>query len=197
MHLYWASEYLLSNEVIKEIDKQFKRLLQNYGDLAQGKCRVAWKLICRPKDYGDLGKNLLELRDTTKDHVMYKIGGGKDTSMSHDRWCTMGPLDGFIPKREVYELILKDDITIVEMVENGTWKWPQEWYVRFPVLNNIQVPILNDTRKDSVLWIDGNNKYVQYSTKTSWTDLKEHWPQFEWYNVVWLSKFNRRQAFIL
>ncbi|GKA74776.1 RNA-directed DNA polymerase, eukaryota, reverse transcriptase zinc-binding domain protein [Tanacetum coccineum] len=53
--LYWASVYLLPNTVIKELDKLFKKFLWNVGDSVTGKARVAWKIVCRPKEQGGLG----------------------------------------------------------------------------------------------------------------------------------------------
>lgn len=55
MQQYWASVYMLPITVIKELEKIFKRFLWNSGKSANGKARVAWKLVCRPKDQGGLG----------------------------------------------------------------------------------------------------------------------------------------------
>ncbi|GKB13443.1 RNA-directed DNA polymerase, eukaryota, reverse transcriptase zinc-binding domain protein [Tanacetum coccineum] len=55
MQQYWASVYLLPNTVINDLEKLFKRFLWNAGDSARGKVRVAWKVVCRPKDQGGLG----------------------------------------------------------------------------------------------------------------------------------------------
>ncbi|GJR08023.1 hypothetical protein Tco_0790675 [Tanacetum coccineum] len=48
--LFWASVYMLPIYVIKELEILFKRFLWNAGNSAQGKARVAWNLVCRPKE---------------------------------------------------------------------------------------------------------------------------------------------------
>ncbi|GJT20176.1 ribonuclease H-like domain-containing protein [Tanacetum coccineum] len=103
MQIYWASVYLLPNSVVKYLDKLFKRFVWNSGDTAKGKAKVAWKIVCRPKEQGGLGikplkqwnevflirksiwdvnvdksdswgwKTMLMIRDSVKEHVWYKI----------------------------------------------------------------------------------------------------------------------------
>ncbi|GKD81961.1 hypothetical protein Tco_1348800, partial [Tanacetum coccineum] len=53
--MYWAFVYLLPNTIIKDIDKMFKRFLWNPGESARGKARIAWKMVCMPKEQGGLG----------------------------------------------------------------------------------------------------------------------------------------------
>ncbi|GKG45644.1 hypothetical protein Tco_0498090, partial [Tanacetum coccineum] len=61
MQIYWASVYLLPNSMVKDLDKLFKRFPWNSGDTAIGKARVAWKIVCRPKNQGGLGIKPLRL----------------------------------------------------------------------------------------------------------------------------------------
>nr|GEX67630.1 hypothetical protein [Tanacetum cinerariifolium] len=55
MQQYSALVYSLPLTVIKELNKLFKRFLWNFGNFAKGKARVAWNIVCRPKDQGRLG----------------------------------------------------------------------------------------------------------------------------------------------
>ncbi|GKC92280.1 RNA-directed DNA polymerase, eukaryota, reverse transcriptase zinc-binding domain protein [Tanacetum coccineum] len=52
---YWAYVYMLPMSVIHDLEKMFKRFLWNSGRSTQWKARVAWKLVCRPKEQGGLG----------------------------------------------------------------------------------------------------------------------------------------------
>ncbi|GJZ05007.1 hypothetical protein Tco_0538282 [Tanacetum coccineum] len=59
IHVYRASFYLLLATIIKEINRLLKCFLWNQSEKANGKAKVAWSSICRPKDQGGLGlKNL-------------------------------------------------------------------------------------------------------------------------------------------
>ncbi|GJT51140.1 RNA-directed DNA polymerase, eukaryota, reverse transcriptase zinc-binding domain protein [Tanacetum coccineum] len=55
MQQYWASVYMLHDTVLKRLERLFKRFLWNAGGSIKGKARVAWNLVCRPKDQGGLG----------------------------------------------------------------------------------------------------------------------------------------------
>ncbi|GJS36243.1 RNA-directed DNA polymerase, eukaryota, reverse transcriptase zinc-binding domain protein [Tanacetum coccineum] len=55
MQQYCASVHMILSFVFKDLDKLLKMFLWNAGDSAKGKARVAWSLVCGPKDQGGLG----------------------------------------------------------------------------------------------------------------------------------------------
>ncbi|GJW65932.1 RNA-directed DNA polymerase, eukaryota, reverse transcriptase zinc-binding domain protein [Tanacetum coccineum] len=197
--------------VAKELDKLFKRFLWNSGDSAKGKARVAWDSVCRPKDQGGASiwqinetsndswgwKNMLLIRDKIKPFISYKIGNGKEISAWHDKWCSIGPLDRFFFKRDIYEARYEDAAKIIDMISHGRWNWPEEWTNDYPELHQIPVPSLNEQIKDKVFSLDANLKEVPFSTKAAWLSLRDSWPKVQWSHVIWFSQYNPRQAFIL
>ncbi|GJU30789.1 RNA-directed DNA polymerase, eukaryota, reverse transcriptase zinc-binding domain protein [Tanacetum coccineum] len=72
MQQYWESVYMLALFVSKELDKLFKRFLQNSGKSTQGKARVACKIVCRPKEQGGLG--IKHLKKWTELLLISQIG---------------------------------------------------------------------------------------------------------------------------
>lgn len=85
---------------------------------------------------------------------MHQFGNGKNVSAWYDKWNDCGPLCTMINKRTIYNARLSDNITVAELVKDGQWQWPQEWYTKFPVLQSIQVPNLRDDVNDKVVWKD-------------------------------------------
>ncbi|GKE35217.1 RNA-directed DNA polymerase, eukaryota, reverse transcriptase zinc-binding domain protein [Tanacetum coccineum] len=80
MQIYWDSVYFLPNVVINDLDKLFKRFLWNSGNSAQGKARVAWKMVCRPMDQGGLGiKPLKQWNEVMLIRQFWKIIENKDS----------------------------------------------------------------------------------------------------------------------
>ncbi|GKB97713.1 hypothetical protein Tco_0983850, partial [Tanacetum coccineum] len=192
VHVYWASIYLLPYGVIKEIDKVLKRFLWNAGDSAQGKARISLKNVCKPKENGGLGlgalkgwteafdswrwKNMLDLRDKIKEFVIYKVGNGEKISVWHDKWCELGPLTKIISYRSIYDTRLNPNAIVAEMIVNGSWIWPREWYGKYLSLRNIQCLAIIENKKDEVLWLNRNGVSMPYSTKSVWKDLRGVWP---------------------
>ncbi|GJW14521.1 RNA-directed DNA polymerase, eukaryota, reverse transcriptase zinc-binding domain protein [Tanacetum coccineum] len=79
-----------------------------------------------------------------------------------------GPLSNQIPKRAIFEASLAQ----------------------------ISTPTFSDC-KDSVKWLNAENKEVDFSTHVAWLSLREVWPRVDWWHVVWYSQCNPKQAFIL
>ncbi|GJW68268.1 RNA-directed DNA polymerase, eukaryota, reverse transcriptase zinc-binding domain protein [Tanacetum coccineum] len=193
MHQYWSSVYMLPDAVIKSLDRIFKSFLWNAGSSAKGKVRVAWNLVCRPKEQGGLGlkplkngikyisdswgwKNMLDIIDKINPYVFYEVGNGQSISTWHDKWCGQGPLDRFISNRDIYDARLANEASLADVICNGNWIWLDEWVSDFPELNQIPVPDLNQ-RNDVVKWLDNNNNKGTYTTKTAWRSLRDNWPK--------------------
>nr|GEV53722.1 hypothetical protein [Tanacetum cinerariifolium] len=68
---YWASVYMLPIYVFNDLDKVLKRFLWNVRDSAKGKARVAWSLVCRPKDQGGLGLKPLKRWNEVMEIVLH------------------------------------------------------------------------------------------------------------------------------
>ena len=59
IHVYWATVFLLPQAVIDDINSLLKGFLWNQSEKANGRARVAWEKLCKPKTQGGLGlKNL-------------------------------------------------------------------------------------------------------------------------------------------
>ncbi|GJV98289.1 RNA-directed DNA polymerase, eukaryota, reverse transcriptase zinc-binding domain protein [Tanacetum coccineum] len=55
MHIYWASIFLIPKTTVKDIEKVLKGFLWSQGDLKRGAAKIAWKIVCTPKNKGRLG----------------------------------------------------------------------------------------------------------------------------------------------
>ncbi|GJS68035.1 RNA-directed DNA polymerase, eukaryota, reverse transcriptase zinc-binding domain protein [Tanacetum coccineum] len=76
---FWRNK-LLSYAVVSDLDKLFKRFLWNSVDSTKGKARVAWNLVCRPKDQGGLGiKPLQKWNEVILSAQIWKIIENKES----------------------------------------------------------------------------------------------------------------------
>nr|GEV25547.1 hypothetical protein [Tanacetum cinerariifolium] len=195
----------LSVQDCKDIDKLFKRFLWNSGEFARGKARIAWKMVCRPKEQGGLGikplkswgwKTMLSVRDMIKDHVMYDIEKGNSVSVWYDKWNSNGLLGKFITQRNIYDARLHIDAKVFEIIKDNRWAWPNDWSSLFPELLNIPTPILN-AKEDKVLWVTNAGLKICFSTKQAWMDLRDDMPVVAWKDVIWFKQLIPKHGFIL
>ncbi|GKC18838.1 hypothetical protein Tco_1020988 [Tanacetum coccineum] len=96
-------------------------------------------------------ENLLNIRDMIKNHILYKIGNGKDTFMWYDNWSGMGPLINIITHRDLYNARLNKKNYVADMIVNGAWKNVNEWVNNLSFLSTIKVPVINQGRKDTIV----------------------------------------------
>ncbi|GKA78860.1 hypothetical protein Tco_0785397 [Tanacetum coccineum] len=153
------------------------------------KAKLAWKVVCRPKNQGGLGfkhvrewnevllmkhvwnivikkqtlwwvnmvklknlsisnidddsgdswswKNMLNLRDEMKPPVKLIIVDGTYVFVWCDKWDECGPLSNFISDRDIYDARFCKDACVVDMIKEGNWIWPKDWWSKFPMLIEI------------------------------------------------------------
>ncbi|PWA65424.1 reverse transcriptase zinc-binding domain-containing protein [Artemisia annua] len=97
----------------------------------------------------------------------------------------------------MYDARLDDNMTVNDMVNNGSWRWPEVRSEMFPMLNSLQVPELNYNSCDDTKWRDHNGNLVDFTTKQAWLTLSQQHEEVAWNKVVWFSQGNTRHAFIL
>ena len=80
MQVYWTSVFLLPKAVINDINKILRGFLWNQGDLVKGIAKVAWDVICTPKDQGGLGiKNLQKWNEVLLVKHLWNLAAKKDS----------------------------------------------------------------------------------------------------------------------
>ncbi|PWA72038.1 reverse transcriptase domain, Reverse transcriptase zinc-binding domain protein [Artemisia annua] len=98
-------------------------------------------------------KQLLLVRDKIRSYVKYLIGDGKSVFMWHDNWSNLGPLNSIVHKRTLYEARMGTNDKVNDLISNGEWMWPNEWNSNFPQLQQLNVPMISDSR-DRAMWMD-------------------------------------------
>ncbi|KAJ9536430.1 hypothetical protein OSB04_un000388 [Centaurea solstitialis] len=59
LQLYWMAVFVFPSSVLHELEGIFRSFLWSQGETVQGKCRIAWNVLCCPRECGGLGfKNL-------------------------------------------------------------------------------------------------------------------------------------------
>ncbi|GJR60285.1 reverse transcriptase zinc-binding domain-containing protein [Tanacetum coccineum] len=132
-----------------------------------------------------------------KHHLRVILGNGANTYAWYDKWNAIGPLGTYITYRNIYSVRLSKDYTVAEVINNGNWCWPVEWYAKYPVLDQFQVPVLNADARDKVVWTTNAGIAKQITVRNVWKDICSVNPKVAWNSLVWPSQSIPRQSFVL
>ncbi|GJS26095.1 hypothetical protein Tco_0486715 [Tanacetum coccineum] len=61
MHVYWASVFILPSRILLDIEQLMRGFLWCHGEMKKGRAKVAWEVVCLPKNEGGLGVRRLDL----------------------------------------------------------------------------------------------------------------------------------------
>nr|GEW05955.1 hypothetical protein [Tanacetum cinerariifolium] len=127
-HLCFADDLLVLCKGNKESMEVVKKSLEEFSEVSGLNPNLGKSIWDVAADKSDIWgwKTMLMTRDVVKEHVWYKVGNGKSTSVLYDKWCENGPLSDFICKRDIYDARIKDNVVIADMMDGDRWKWPVE-----------------------------------------------------------------------
>nr|GEW55871.1 hypothetical protein [Tanacetum cinerariifolium] len=139
----------------------FSICINGERDSAKGKAKIAWKQVCKPKEYGGLGlKNLKVWNEALLTKHLWNIAAKKDTL-----WNDSGLLINLVTHKDLYDARIPKMIKLADMIHDNAWKWPISWiYDELDVIN-IMVPRLRDGFNDNVKWISIDDSLVPFHTK--------------------------------
>nr|GEW52526.1 hypothetical protein [Tanacetum cinerariifolium] len=72
--------------------------------------------------------------------IWYRLGDGSKASAWFDNWCSLGPLADLILNCDIYGVGLRQSAKVNEVIDSGSWRWPNEWFSKYPNLCTIAVP---------------------------------------------------------
>ncbi|GKD44979.1 RNA-directed DNA polymerase, eukaryota, reverse transcriptase zinc-binding domain protein, partial [Tanacetum coccineum] len=159
------------------------------------KMRSVWDVAADSKDSW-VWKNLLSLRDWVGKHMRYKVGNGKSINVWHDKWNDGDYLSKNISKKEIFYAGFNDQTKLADVMDSDGWKWPADWFVKYPWISNMKTPILNNC-PDKAVWVDSNGIERRFSTNTVWKDVRSTSAKVSWHNLVWHPNCIPKHTFIL
>ncbi|GKB20043.1 hypothetical protein Tco_0853966 [Tanacetum coccineum] len=171
MHIYWASVFILPSCVLLNIEQLVRGFLWSPSSLKKGRSKVAWEVVCLPKNEVGLGIRRLEVFNSALmiTHIWkllslkeslwvkwiheYKFKGrsfwdillrGDEaaTSLWFDKWCEMGPLANLISSRDIFRAGFSHTSKVRDIIQDGAWNWPQDLLSKYPFLSTCHVPLV-------------------------------------------------------
>ncbi|GJV06988.1 RNA-directed DNA polymerase, eukaryota, reverse transcriptase zinc-binding domain protein [Tanacetum coccineum] len=128
--------------------------------------------------------------------MRYKVGNGKSINVWHDKWNDGDYLSKNISKKEIFYAGFNDQTKLADVMDSDGWKWPADWFVKYPWISNMKTPILNNC-PDKAVWVDSNGIERRFSTNTVWKDVRSTSAKVSWHNLVWHPNCIPKHTFIL
>ena len=138
---------------------------------AKLKGKNVWEVQNKANDSW-MWRNLLDLREAVRKHMVYKIGDGNNVSIWNDTWGLQLPLDTILSRREIFEAGYSNNEKVVNCIIENSWNWPEEWYNNHRELLQYHVPRLDCNSVDKLMWKANNEMDKEFSSNQAWQDLR-------------------------
>nr|GEV15528.1 hypothetical protein [Tanacetum cinerariifolium] len=80
----------------------------------------------------------VKVRHNIRPFIWSRIRNGLSTSAWFDLWCSLGNLSNIISNRDIYSAGFRLDAKVADLIHQDEWVWPGTWYVKYPLLANVQ-----------------------------------------------------------
>ncbi|GJS62818.1 hypothetical protein Tco_0677382 [Tanacetum coccineum] len=216
MHIYWALVFILPSRILLDLEQLMRGFLWCQGPMKKGRAKVSWDLVCRPHKEGGLGirrldlfnkalmvthiwnlltlKESLWLRSFIRDFIWVRISDGANASAWFDQWSQACPLSRFVTTRDMFNAGFNMETKLKELINNGMWTWPNEWYTKYPLLQHLNTPILMGS-PDTLEWRDADGSVKPFSVSTVWESVRHKHDIVTWYHVIWFTDYVPRFSF--
>nr|GEV78745.1 hypothetical protein [Tanacetum cinerariifolium] len=123
-----------------------------------------------------------------RDFIWNPIGDGSNVSIWSDRWCNNSHLSRIISTRDIYRVGYDLSTKVKDSISNGTWNWPHDWFIKYPILNLIVVPNIMHNTLDIMEWRTHDGSVKSFSVATVWQCIRLRDEEVKWCDVVWFAK---------
>nr|GEV03215.1 hypothetical protein [Tanacetum cinerariifolium] len=185
LHVFWASVFMLPTRVLLDIEQIMHGFLWCQGSMSRGKAKVAWEVMCLPKQEGGLSVHrldhfnkalmvshvwkLLSLKESLpiiREFIWTCIGDGNLASMWFDKWCAASPLYNTISSCDIARAGFTHASKVCDCIQDGLWNGRM---------------------------IDGIGK--QFLVHNVWESIRPRDNLVPWYDLVWFHACIPRHAF--
>ncbi|GKA49953.1 RNA-directed DNA polymerase, eukaryota, reverse transcriptase zinc-binding domain protein [Tanacetum coccineum] len=144
------------NKSLSFAEQSFRGFLWCQGDMKRGKAKVAWDIVCLPKDEGGLGEvdshtyklqgrslwdillrgnmswgwqKILQVRPLVRYSFWFRLGDGSKVFRWSDNWCSLSPLSRIISNHDIYEAGFQNVAKVKDLVWRDTTNVDMEFSV--------------------------------------------------------------------
>ncbi|GJX05019.1 hypothetical protein Tco_0190935, partial [Tanacetum coccineum] len=97
-------------------------------------------------------RKILQIHPLIQKFKWSRLGASTKASVWFDRCCSLSPLSQQVLVRDIHRAGFEILSRVKDVIDNGNWSWPNEWYSKYPSLNMITDSIR--PRRDKISWND-------------------------------------------
>ncbi|GJU81457.1 putative reverse transcriptase domain-containing protein [Tanacetum coccineum] len=90
-------------------------------------------------------------------------------------------------------LRFKLDMRVSDIIKDGMWAWPTDWLIKYPMLSNMNAPVLTGS-DDYIVLRNHSNMDVRFFVATIWDCIRPRNAEVNWFHIVWFSQRIPRHA---
>jgi hypothetical protein len=72
----------------------------------------------------------------------------------------------------LYDARLAPSLHVHDLISNGKWVWPPEWYSKFSNVTSLVEPRVDTDKKDWVVWKNSKGVEMEFAVKNVYKELK-------------------------
>ncbi|GJT92641.1 hypothetical protein Tco_1081486 [Tanacetum coccineum] len=211
MHIFWASVFMLPSRILCDLEKIMRSFLWSQ-DMRRGQSKVAWEVVCLPKDKGGLG--LRRLDHFNKALMVSHIW--KLLSLKESLWVKWMVVSQLVPitfaKRRNWRLFKKnkeDGKQVIELhyelcpsqtsqhgklsksLNDGgavprLWNLPDSVYYKVRLM---QIEPLDNLGEFNACLILLKDRVGALSLPLQWNDFRDWWKKLKWRDIAMKGAF--------
>ncbi|GJS87445.1 reverse transcriptase domain, reverse transcriptase zinc-binding domain protein [Tanacetum coccineum] len=144
-------------------------------------------------------EEILQVCLLIRQFIWYRLRAGNTVSAWFDQWCSLSPLSQLVTPRGIHRAGFDISSKVQDVISNESWKWLNEWLLKYPSLYTIIVPTLVSNSLDRLFRVVVVGAAYQdvdswFSVAIVWECIRPRGDEIDWYNLVWFSHDIPRHA---
>ncbi|GJZ52112.1 RNA-directed DNA polymerase, eukaryota, reverse transcriptase zinc-binding domain protein, partial [Tanacetum coccineum] len=87
-------------------------------------------------------------------------------------WKSLMDLRNEVTIHMQYKIGFNNDTALADYIDNEGWKWPAQWFIDHPMLNQYPIPSLEENMEDKLMWCSNDGSLKNFSTSQVWNDTR-------------------------
>nr|GEX28612.1 reverse transcriptase domain-containing protein [Tanacetum cinerariifolium] len=109
--------------------------------------------------------------------------------------CVAGPLSNIISSRDIIRAGFNHASKVRDCIQDGLRIWPDDWLVKYPILNSIPIPVISDDKSDALEWRCSDGMGKPFLVHNVWDSIRPRDNPVSWCDLVWFHACISRHAF--